>query len=274
MKPLLSYYGGKQRLASKIVPLISDHKVYVEPFCGGAAIFFAKPTIDKAYYVEVLNDNQDELISFYITASMNPQKFIKTLSFFPYSESIFRFFRKNKDKIKSKLLQAVGYYIRIMQSFGFFFDSSFRFCKTFNSSKAYHNRKKSIEEKLERLQKVCFHCRDALEIIKLYDSEDTFFYIDPPYFNTDCGSYGEYLKEQYEKLINTLKNIKGKFILSSYDNIKVDKQWFKKEYNVFESCNAKIKGKENNKRVECLWMNYNPNETLLFDEQQYKFKIS
>ncbi len=42
MKTPLSYYGGKQQLASKIVSLIPTHKIYVEPFIGGAALMFCR----------------------------------------------------------------------------------------------------------------------------------------------------------------------------------------------------------------------------------------
>ncbi|MDR2951683.1 MAG: DNA adenine methylase, partial [Treponema sp.] len=42
MKTPLSYYGGKQQLAKTILGLIPPHRVYCEPFLGGAAIFFAK----------------------------------------------------------------------------------------------------------------------------------------------------------------------------------------------------------------------------------------
>ena len=43
MKIPISYYGGKQQLASKIVSLFPEHKIYCEPFIGGAAVLFAKP---------------------------------------------------------------------------------------------------------------------------------------------------------------------------------------------------------------------------------------
>lgn len=38
----ISYYGGKQIMARHIVPVIPQHKIYTEAFCGGAAIFFLK----------------------------------------------------------------------------------------------------------------------------------------------------------------------------------------------------------------------------------------
>ena len=45
MKTPLTYYGGKQQLASKIVSLIPEHRIYCEPFIGGAAVFFCKASI-------------------------------------------------------------------------------------------------------------------------------------------------------------------------------------------------------------------------------------
>jgi site-specific DNA-adenine methylase len=60
MKTPISYYGGKQKLASTILKLIPDHNLYCEPFLGGAAIFFAKEQSN----VEVINDtNKEQLIS-------------------------------------------------------------------------------------------------------------------------------------------------------------------------------------------------------------------
>jgi DNA adenine methylase len=48
----LTYYGGKQRLAAQIVALMPPHRVYLEPFAGGAAVLFAKPRAPR----ETLND--------------------------------------------------------------------------------------------------------------------------------------------------------------------------------------------------------------------------
>ncbi len=61
LKSPFGYYGGKQRLAKRILTLIPNHRTYVEPFFGGGAIFFAKPPSE----VEVINDTNHELINFY-----------------------------------------------------------------------------------------------------------------------------------------------------------------------------------------------------------------
>jgi DNA adenine methylase len=43
MKTPITYYGGKQQLSGRIIPLIPEHTLYCEPFLGGGAVFFRKP---------------------------------------------------------------------------------------------------------------------------------------------------------------------------------------------------------------------------------------
>lgn len=78
MKPLLSYYGGKQRLVSKILPYIEaiPHTLYAEPFCGGAALLFAKPkriVTNTDFYREAINDINKLVTNFYRVAIKNPK---------------------------------------------------------------------------------------------------------------------------------------------------------------------------------------------------------
>jgi DNA adenine methylase len=61
MRTPITYYGGKQQLAETIVKLIPPHRVYVEPFIGGAAIFFAKAPSE----CEIINDINSEIVNFY-----------------------------------------------------------------------------------------------------------------------------------------------------------------------------------------------------------------
>ena len=62
MKTPISYYGGKQTLLKHILPLIPNHKLYTEAFCGGAAVLFAKRPADG----EVINDISMDITNFYI----------------------------------------------------------------------------------------------------------------------------------------------------------------------------------------------------------------
>ena len=61
MRTPITYYGGKQQLADTIVKLIPPHRVYVEPFIGGAAVFFAKTPSE----CEIINDINSEIVNFY-----------------------------------------------------------------------------------------------------------------------------------------------------------------------------------------------------------------
>jgi DNA adenine methylase len=67
-----------------------------------------------------------------------------------------------------------------------------------------------------RLQNVQIECTDALRIITPRDSANSFFYCDPPYFNSDCGHYDGYSLDDFRSLLDILSKIQGKFLLSSY----------------------------------------------------------
>ena len=67
MNSPLAYIGGKSRLSKIIIDAIPAHKTYVEVFAGGAWVFFRK----EPSAVEVINDLDKELVSFYRVLSTN-----------------------------------------------------------------------------------------------------------------------------------------------------------------------------------------------------------
>ncbi len=75
MKTPIAYYGGKQQLASRIIGLIPEHRIYVEPFFGGGAVFWAKEPSE----VEIVNDTNGELINFYRVLRQNADALIKEI---------------------------------------------------------------------------------------------------------------------------------------------------------------------------------------------------
>jgi site-specific DNA-adenine methylase len=58
---------------------------------------------------------------------------------------------------------------------------------------------------------------DYKDIISKYDSESTFFYVDPPYMGKEEYYINhDFNKDTHKELSEVLNNIKGKFLLSYY----------------------------------------------------------
>ena len=246
MKPPISYYGGKQRLASKIVPLIPQHTVYVEPFAGGAAILFAKPWPDVSntnHYREVINDKDNRLINFYrvLQDKEKCEELIRRLELTLFSESEHK---KAKDlNAGSDIDQAWAYYVNISQSFAHVLSRGWgRAVFGRNSGASWARKVALLPQYIERMASVVISCQDGLTVIKQFDSPQTFFYCDPPYPGTDQGSYKGYTIDDYRALCETLASCQGSFLLSNYDQALVDHgDWEKFEFA--SACSASGKGR-------------------------------
>ena len=59
--------------------------------------------------------------------------------------------------------------------------------------------------------------KDFENLIKVYDRDKALFYLDPPYYGTEKYYSAEFSLEDHVRLTDTLRNIKGKFLLSYND---------------------------------------------------------
>lgn len=119
-----------------------------------------------------------------------------------------------------------------------------------------NKRESFLEAYKERLNIVQLECRDALKVIQSRDRETSFFYIDPPYFNSDCAHYGGYTKEDFRALLLLLSTIKGKFLLSSYPSDVLGE--FQKQFawhQISFDKNVSV-GKSGKRKSEVLTANY------------------
>ena len=257
MKPMISYYGGKQRMLKNLIPLVTPHKIYVEPFCGGASLFFALDIPDiknDHHYKCILNDKNEELINMYKVAVTKKQEFLDMLESIPYSESIFQKFKKNQCE-QDDITLAVGFYVRNMMSFSYILDSGFSFGKIGrNFAKTFFNHRERLPQILKKLSYTIIFNRDALDIIKRFDSEETFIYCDPPYPNANQGAYSGYTQKDFEKLIDIIKDCKSTVMLSCYENDYVPKNWEKHEFKTRNTSSKINKGGHRESRTECVWI--------------------
>ena len=74
-----------------------------------------------------------------------------------------------------------------------------------------------ITELKNRMANVVVENQDFETLINHYDRPDSFFYADPPYFSTEDMYAVGFNLEDHVRLRDTLKNIKGKFLLSYND---------------------------------------------------------
>ncbi len=74
-----------------------------------------------------------------------------------------------------------------------------------------------ISQLQERMANVVVENQDFETLIKHYDRPDTFFYLDPPYLSTEDMYEVGFGWEDHVRLRDTLKSIKGEFLLSYND---------------------------------------------------------
>jgi DNA adenine methylase len=242
MKPAVSHYGGKQRMARNIVPLLPKHTVYVEPFAGGAAVFFAKPWPDAGnnnHYREVLNDKCGDLINFYrvLQDEEKTAKLLRRLYFTPYSREICA---ERKQEPSDDVDRAAKYYCDLSWSFsnkrGGGWGAS---VYSRNSSATHLSRVADLWECAERLRGVAIEHDDALSVIKRWDSPQTLFYCDPPYPGAEQGHYSGYTQEDFARLCDVLDTCSGSFVLSCYDNTAARPHWERFEFSAHAAGSGK-----------------------------------
>ena len=258
MKTPISYYGGKQTLVPIILELIPEHKIYCEPFLGGAAVYFAK----KPSKVEVINDTNSELINFYEVVKNDFTALEREIAITLHSRTKHRqaqVIYANPDMF-DRIKRAWAVWMLANISYGCKLDGVFGYDRSGTASKKLANKRKGFtEEYAIRLQNTQIECCDALKIIRSRDTEETFFYIDPPYVGADQGHYDGYSQEDFDALLALLEEIKGKFLLSSYRNAALTEcvkrnGWYSLEIDM--ACSMANRTQSPRHKVEVLTANY------------------
>ncbi|MDM1093428.1 DNA adenine methylase [Myroides odoratimimus] len=269
LKTPISYYGGKQNLVNTILPLIPPHKTYIEPFVGGGAIFWSK----KPSEVEIINDYNRELINFYECVQNEFVELEKMVRISLHSRSLHNDASVvyNNPHMFNKIKRAWAVWVLASQSFSSMLDGSWGYdkIKGTTSQKIANKRDTFTEDLAIRIQNVQIENTDALRIINSRDYSEAFIYCDPPYFNSDCGHYDGYSKEDFINLLESLKRVQGKFLMSSYPSDVLsqytrDCGWYTIQIEQKVSV-ANATSKPAKKKIEVLTANYdlsNPHNNL------------
>lgn len=259
-KTPISYYGGKQRLLSKILPLIPNHQIYTEVFFGGGAVFFGKEPSE----VEIINDSDEMVVNFfemvrthYLELKLKIEATLFSRATYTVANTIYKM-----PHLFNKLQRAWAFYVATNMGFACHI-GSWGYDRYGKRLKSFMNKKLSFDPSIpNRLERAQIECNDALKVIVAYDTETSFHYIDPPYIGTNLGHYGGYSEADYIKLLEVLSNAKGKFLLSSFPSDILDgyvkrNGWQSKTFDKPKSATKVTKGNSRTARkTEVLVANY------------------
>jgi DNA adenine methylase len=201
--------GGKSRSRKKVLkmfPPINSYNVYVEPFVGATNIILNAPIVKT-----MIGADSDTLL-------INILNDIKKVSTEDIKKFNFRGSRKKFNEIKENFSKSKDPKIRLYQYLYLSYNSFSGSQTIFATGKLSTGKQflKNIELIKEKYKHIKFIKSDFIDTINKYDSPTTFFYLDPPYYNTHVDDY-ETGNIDHLLLAETLRNIKGKFLLSHND---------------------------------------------------------
>ncbi|MCK9345396.1 MAG: DNA adenine methylase [Candidatus Pacebacteria bacterium] len=211
--PIIPWVGGKRRLAKHILPMFPDHKCYVEPFSGGAALFFMKEPVR----VEVINDINGELVNLYRVVQNHLEEFIRQFKWSLVSRQMYKWLKLAHVETLTDIQRAARFFYLQKMAFGGKVSG-----QTFGTATTTAPRLNflRIEEELSaahlRLSRVYIEHLAWDDCIRRYDRLHTLFYVDPPYWGTE--GYGiDFEFDQYGRMAELAKSIKGGMIISVND---------------------------------------------------------
>lgn len=215
---LFPFLGSKpKKLTTFINDIIPSHQIFVDVFGGTGVVLSSKPK--EVSKVEVYNDINKRLTNMLIIVKEQPLQFYLRCKHLFVSENIFREFLK-KEEFESPFDDAINYFYLSATSI-YANRKSLKLNTSKNTAISYRNRLASIYDVSDRFKDVTIINKDFRYIIKKFDSEQTLFYVDPPYVGSEQYYDEKFSDKDHNDLSELLKGIKGQFILSYYSDSKV-----------------------------------------------------
>ncbi len=209
----LCYIGGKRRLAPFLISLFPAHTTYVEPFAGGAQVFFHKPPST----VEVLNDLDTEVVNFLRICQLHHDELVRWIRFMLPSRRLHQLMTMQDPATLTDVQRAARFLYLQKNSFGGrIHHQNFHYCVT-KPANFHPGRVPSlIAATAKRLEGVQLECWPYERVLERYDRPTTLFYCDPPYVGVDLYRIN-FSDDEFRQLAQRLSALRGKFLLSIND---------------------------------------------------------
>ena len=185
--PILRY-GGKVKLAPRIVPRLPRARLYIETHFGGGGLFFAIP--GGTYPGEIVNDIDHDVVNFFQQLRAQPAELRRLLEATPHSREEFRLaLLPTSDPLE----RARRFFVLSRQSFAGVGrhwsrlqpDDPLPF-RPYAADRAID----SLEAFADRLRHVAIECSDAVALVTRYARPNVAMYVDPPYLPSTRKTHG------------------------------------------------------------------------------------
>lgn len=250
---LVNYIGSKGKLAKQIIDKFPTHACYCEVFGGAGNVLFKK----EPSKVEVINDINTELVTLYRVVQNHLEEFIRYFKWSLVSRDEWHRQMKSEPETLTDIQRAARfYYLQKLGYGGKVTGRSYGYSKTAKPKLNLLRIEEDLSEYHLRLARVYIENLPYADVIKRYDGDNTFFYLDPPYHLVE-DYYGKNIfnENDFSILADILQSIKGKFMLSINDT-----EFIRNIFKVFkqEKVNVRYTVCKNNNKIadELLVTNY------------------
>lgn len=215
--PIAPWLGGKKQLNGRIIQRIEaiNHRTYAEPFVGMGGVFLRRRFKPR---LEVANELNGEIINLFRILQRHYPQFMEVMKFQISSRKEFDRLRVTDPRTLTDLERAARFLYLQRLCFGGKVNGVFGVAPTSGPRFSMARLEVILEEARERLDGVVLECLDWREVLLRYDSAETLFYLDPPYFGgeSDYGK-GMFARDDFQEMAAILGGLRGAFILSIND---------------------------------------------------------
>lgn len=216
--PVAPWIGGKRNLSKRLCAMIAEipHTTYAEPFVGMGGIFLRRTSCPSA---EVINDAGRDVANLFRILQRHYPLFLQMLRFQLTTRFEFDRLTDTDPSTLTDLERAARFLYLQKTAFGAN-PSGHNFGVSPGRSGRFNltTLEPMLEDLHSRLAGVVIECLDFEVFIRRYDTPGTLFYLDPPYWGSE-NYYGKGLfsRQDFQRLADLLRAIKGGFILSIND---------------------------------------------------------
>lgn len=286
LRPVLRYHGGKFRLAPWVISQFPPHRVYVEPFGGGASVLLRKPRS----YAEIYNDRWSVVVNVFrvLRDPAQAAELERVLRLTPFARDEFT---STDNAALAGIADPIELARRtILRSFAGFgsaatnaaYATGFRANSNRSGTTPAHDwahYPDHIRAFTKRLQGVIIENRPAAEVIRQHDSLQTLHYIDPPYPHSTRSmqrrnaAYAEEMTDDdHRALAAQLREVEGMVVISGYPCAIYDEELYPDWTRLTHQAHAD--GARD--RTEVLWLSPNCEmaaaQFALGDAGQYSYR--